>query len=508
MIGPTSLLKFFSRRRLRRLAGEDSAAVQQRALLALLRRAAETRFGQDHGFAAIDSVETFQAKVPLRRFEDFWNGYWKQDFPLLTGASWPGQIPFFAKTSGTTSGTSKYIPVTEGILDGNRRAILDLMAFHLAAKPDSRVLGGHTFMLGGSTSLEALAPGVSAGDMSGISALGVPRWAKLFYYPSLEIAQIPDWERKMSILAEDSPKRDIRMIGGTTSWLLLFLENLAAAKPGGLAKVYPNLEMIVYGGVGFKPYHSQFEQLLKGMTADLREVYPASEGFLAVADRGVGEGLRLQCDGGLFFEFVPVEDLDKSNPRRHWLATAEIGVNYALVLSNPAGAFAYILGDTLRFVSLAPPRILITGRTATALSAFGEHLIEDEIQTAVAEAADALSLAVQDFSVGPVFPHAGEPRGHHIYVVEFEGGQPEQVTTDAFAHALDRALCRLNDDYRDHRSGDLQMKSPEVLAAPPGHFFTWMKERGKLGGQNKVPRVINDPALLDSLVASFRRVVH
>ncbi|GAB5467804.1 MAG: GH3 auxin-responsive promoter family protein [Rhodospirillales bacterium] len=502
MIDATPLLRLYARWRLAKLRRENPLAQQRQALTRLLRRAAETRFGRDHDFAGLQSVEAFQTAVPLRRFEDFWKDYWQRDFPVLTDVSWPGTVPYFAKTSGTTSGASKYIPVTKGILDGNSRAILDLLSFHLEAKPNSRVLGGRTFMLGGTTALEGLAPGILAGDMSGISARAVPGWAKRFYYPPMELAEMSDWEAKMALLAADSPKRDIRLIGGTSSWLLLFLQSLAETRPGGLVESYPNLELLIYGGIAFTPYRRQYESLLAGRDVDLREVYPASEGFLALADRGIGEGLRLQCDGGLFFEFVPVEELDSENPTRHWLGTAEIGVNYALALSSPAGAFAYILGDTVRLVSLDPPRILITGRTATSLSAFGEHLIEEEIQQALTEASTALNLAVTDFSVGPVFPLAEERRGHHLYIVEFSEGLPESERLARFASLIDETLCRINDDYRDHRDGDLQMKAPEVLAAPPGTFFAWMKARGRLGGQNKVPRVIADPELLESLVAA------
>ncbi len=500
MISKTGLLRLTSRFRLARLEREDPLASQRKTLANLLSKAADTRFGQDHHFEKIDGVEDFQAKVPLRRFEEFWEGYWKVDFPRIRNASWPDIVPYFAKTSGTTSGSSKFIPVTKEILKGNNRAILDLMAFHLRAKPTSRVLGGNTFMLGGSTALEELEPGIFAGDMSGISALAVPKWAQRFYYPPLEVASLDDWDRKMAILAEDSPKRDIRLIGGTTSWLLLFLQSLAEGRPNGLADAYPNLDLIIYGGVGFKPYRSQFETLLRDQDVDLREVYPASEGFLALADRGVGEGLRLQTAGGLFFEFVPVEDLEQENPRRFWLGTVETGVNYAVVLSSPAGLFGYVLGDTVRFVSLDPPRILITGRTATSLSAFGEHLIEEEIQTAVTEASAALDLSVPDFAVGALFPQGAEKRGRHLYVVEFAGTRPDDRQLSHFAGMVDEILCRMNDDYCAHRESDLQMLPPKVLAAPSGSFVAWMKARGKLGGQNKVPRVINDEALFQSLV--------
>ncbi len=504
MIDKTGVLRLYAHYRLARLRREDPLAAQRKILTRLLAKAEDTRFGRDHRFHEITGIEDFQSKVPLRRFEDLWEDYWKRDFPRVRGASWPDPVPYFALTSGTTSGSSKYVPVTKEILKANNSAVLDLLAFHLKANPKSHVLGGRSVMLGGTTTLEELEPGIYAGDMSGIVAEAVPGWAKRHYYPPKEVAGLNDWERKMAILVEDSPKRDIRMIGGTASWLLLFLKSLAEGKPGGLAESYPNLDLIIHGGVAFGPYRSQFETLLAGQDVELREVYPASEGFLAFADRGSGEGLRLRSNGCLFFEFVPVEDLAAERPRRFWLGTVETGVNYAVVLSSSAGLFSYVIGDTVRFVTLNPPRILITGRTATSLSAFGEHLIEEEIQIAISESSEAQSLAVPDFSVGALFPQGEERRGGHLYVVEFGDGIPSEERLQRFMAGVDQILRNGNDDYRQHRESDLQMKPPEILAAPPGTFFTWMKQRGKLGGQNKVPRVINDSTLFESLVQAAR----
>ena len=500
----TPLLKLYAKWRLSRLDRQDSRDVQRRQLARLVKRAAGTRFGRDHGFGEIGGVEDFQRRVPMRRYEDFWQEYWKEAFPHIAGTTWPDAAPYFAKTSGTSSGTSKFIPVSRGTLDGNRRAVLDMMCFHLRAKPDSRVLAGKNFMLGGTTELERLAPGIRAGDMTGIAAREVPSWFRGFAYPRRSMALPPDWEQRMAVLGPRSMEQRITAIAGTASWLLFFLQHLVAEQPGGLTDCYPDLQLIAYGGVNFAPYRQQYEELAAGSGVDLREVYPASEGFLAVADRGIGEGLRLQLDSGMFYEFVPVEELEAAEPRRFWLGNVETGVNYAVVLNTAAGAWGYVLGDTVRFVELDPPRILVTGRTSSSLSAFGEHLIEEEIVRAVTEAAESIGREVADFSVGPVFPSGEERRGHHLFVVEFAPGPPpagdEQV--ERFAQHLDRRLAELNDDYRDHRANDLQMKPPEVLVAPPGSFTEWMRGRGKLGGQNKVPRVIADPEMLESLRVS------
>jgi hypothetical protein len=263
-------------------------------------------------------------------------------------------------------------------------------------------------------------------------------------------------------------------------------------------ELYPNLELVAHGGVNFAPYRKQFEELLEGSRAETREVYPASEGFVAVADRGPDEGLRLILDNGIFFEFVPVEELGRPGPTRHWIRNAETGVNYAIVLSTCAGLWSYILGDTVRFIELRPPRILVTGRTAYSLSAFGEHLIDDEIERSVARAAQEVGAVVADYAVGPVFPTRAGELGGHFFVVEF-ASLPQAPALSRFAEVLDHELATRNEDYRAHRSRGFGMAPPSVLAAKPGSFAAWMKARGKFGGQHKVPRIINDPALLREL---------
>lgn len=502
MLDATPLFRLYARQRGRALDRQDPVEAQRRQLMCLLQRAAQTRFGRDHDFARIRTVEDFQSAVPLRRYEEMWEGWWKAVFPVLKDVSWPGHIPYLAATSGTTTGRTKYIPVSREMVRANRRAALDIIVHHLRARPYSRVLGGLNFMLGGSTAMERLAPGVLAGDLSGIAANEIPAWARPFYYPPPDLARLSDWAEKVDRMGSASLELDIRTIGGTASWLLLYFDRLAELAPGrGRRAVdfYPNLELLVHGGVNFSPYRPAFEWMLEGSHAELREVYPASEGFVALADRGTGEGLRLMADNGLFFEFVPVEELDSPTPRRFWLENVETGVNYAIVLSSNAGVWSYILGDTVRFVETRPPRILVTGRTSYTLSAFGEHLIGEEIEQAVAEAAAESGATVVDFSVGAVLSDRPGSLGGHVWVVEFGGGPPQEDMLAGFASALDQSLSRQNADYKDHRAGGFGMAAPLVEPAPPGTFTEWMRRRGKLGGQHKVPRVIQDPDLLAGL---------
>jgi hypothetical protein len=500
MIDATPLLRAYARRRRAQLAANDAAGRQREQLLRLVWRAAETPFGRAHGFGDIRTVTDFQSRVPLRRYEDFWRDWWQPQFPRLANVTWPGAIPFFAVSSGTTSGASKYIPISAAMLRANRRAARDVLVHHVTHRPRSRVLGGKTFLLGGSTDLKREAPGIFSGDISGIAAGSAPPWARALTFPPATVALMRDWDAKVAACIEGVGMVDIRCIAGTPSWLLILFDRHAAARGTSCVAraLYPNLELIVHGGVNFAPYRRRFGAFLAGSDAELREVYPASEGFIAVADEEPTDGLRLIVDNGLFFEFVPLEELDAPSPRRLWLSDIEIGVDYAILVTSCAGLWAYLLGDTVRFVSRRPPRLVVTGRTSSMMSAFGEHLIGEELEDAVATAARLIAADVSDFTVGAVFPERTGELGGQLFVVEF-AITPDDSRVAAFADALDRRLADLNDDYRAHRAGGFGMAAPRVQVVPPGFFARWMHARGRLGGQNKVPRVINDRQLFADL---------
>ena len=502
MLDATPLLKLYARRRAGRLSRMDPAEAQRAQLAALLQAAAGTRFGRDHGFGAIRSPADFKAAVPLRAYAEFWRDYWQPAFPRLDGVSWPGLIPFFAVTSGTTGDATKYIPVSAAMVRSNRKAALDLLVHHVVNRPHTHVFGGLNFMLGGSTDLAERAPGIHSGDLSGIALKTVPWWVRSRRYPPLDLALVADWEKKVQRLAESALHRDVRSIGGTPSWLLILFDRMAALRGASrlpLHAFWPELELVVHGGVNFAPYRSQFEALLEGSHAELREAYAASEGFIASADRGPGEGMRLNLDHGMFFEFIPAEELGSASPTRHWVGDAEPGVNYAVAVSSCAGVWSYLIGDTVRLVSRDPARVVVTGRTAYGLSAFGEHLIGEEIEEAVSRAAAAIGAAVADYSVGAIFPETAGELGGHLYVVEFAGALPSGGALAEFAEAIDSYLGANNEDYAAHRSGGFGMKAPAILVMRHGGFAAWMKARGRLGGQHKVPRVINDPALFAGL---------
>jgi hypothetical protein len=507
MLDATPLLRLHTRRRSEQLARENAPEAQRIELLRLLRRARDTRFGVEHGFSGISGVAAFQQRVPLRRYDDFWRDYWRDRFPVLTDLCWPGTIPYFALTSGTTTGKTKYIPVSRAMNASNRRAVLDIFTHHLRTHLKSRVLAGKNFMLGGSTALTQEAPGIYSGDLSGIAAREVPWWVRPRFFPPWRYALIADWEAKIDALARLSLKEDIRTLSGTPSWVLLFFAKLAELRPElprRSATYFPDLELFIHGGVNFAPYRRQFNELFEGSRAETREVYAASEGFIAIADREYGEGLRVIVDRGIFYEFVPVAEIDTREPTRHWLASVERDVNYAVVLSTCAGLWSYILGDTVRFIELRPPRVLITGRLAYSLSAFGEHLIGEEIEAAIEAAAAAIDCHVVDFTVLTIYPSSPQQRGGHLFIIEFSA-RLDDASLGAFARALDQRLCSENEDYRAHRSGDYGMAAPRVAAASPGSFAAWLRAEGKLGGQNKVPRVLHDPAVVRSLQEFLER---
>lgn len=506
LIDTTPFLRGYSSWRTLALSQQEPALTQKRVLQNLLRRGEWTRFGEDHGLGAITSLADFQTHVPLRTYEDYWKEYWSGPFPRITNVTWPGTVSFFAETSGTTTGRSKYIPVTQEMLLANSWAAGDLLVHHIVNRPDSRIFGGLTFLLGGSSGLRELAPGIMSGDLSGIEARTIPWWLRPWRFPPAELEEMADWEAKIEAVANAVIGQDVRAISGVPSWLLVLFDRLEELRPDlgrRLVRFFPNLELLVHGGVDFGPYRHNLLSRLEGSHAETREAYAASEGFIAVADRGDGEGLRLIVDNGLFLEFVPVEELDRPNPTRHWVGNAEAGVNYAIVLTTCGGLWAYVLGDTAEFVSLSPPRIRITGRTGLMLSAFGEHLIGAEIEAAVSGAADSIGLDVVDYTVGAAVAERKGEQGQHLFVVEFADGPPDAAVQDRFLAELDRRLSQANADYRAHRIETHGLRPPRLIAVAPGAFYRWMRQRGKLGGQHKVPRVISD----EGLFADLRRFV-
>ena len=485
-----------ARVRVRRLDRLDAAAAQEKQLLRLVRKAADTRFGRDHGFDAIHTVADFQARVPLRHYEDFWDTYWKAAYPRLDDITWPGRYPYYALSSGTTSGATKYIPISRQMVRSNKKAAFTTMAFYRSHFRKHRLFTGKFFFLGGSTSLRPQEDGSSAGDLSAIAFKELRLAGRPYVFPSEELATLSDWTVKLQRLAERSLREPITAISGVPSWILkLFdvVKGISGKKT--IAEVWPQLRVVVHGGTKFDSFRNTFKAEIGSDEVQFCEVYPCSEGFIATEDPRHKGLLRLVPDHGIFFEFIPAEELrdgklNTAHPTRHTLATVQPGVVYAVALSNCAGMWAYLVGDTVTFESVHPPLLRFSGRTKNFLSAFGEHLIEEEVTKAVAMAAERSGVLTADIHVGPVFPTDPTKPGHHLYQIEFRGPPPADLTR--FAADLDAELRRLNEDYDAHRVNDITMLLPVVNVVPAGGFARWMAARGKVGGQNKVPLMDND----------------
>ncbi|CAN5450146.1 GH3 auxin-responsive promoter family protein [soil metagenome] len=482
-------------RRVAELDRLDTARTQQNSLLRMVRYARHTKFGKDHDFAGVRSVADYQDRVPLQDYEYFWNTYWKDAYPRLDNLTWPGFTPYYALSSGTTSGTTKYIPVTKAMVKSNAKAAFTTLSFFRHAHPESQLLTGQFFFLGGSTELRKQDDGSLAGDLSGIAAREVTDALRPYCFPPYNLSTMSDWEVKVQKLAEASVNRPITALSGVPSWMLILFDRLKQATgKKTIAEIWPQLRLVIHGGTKFDSYRDLFRQEIGSDKVHFCEVYPCSEGFIATEDPRY-KLLRIVPDHDCVFEFIPFEDFDshgklKPHHARHLVGDVEIGVRYAIAITSCGGVWSYLVGDTVTFESKEPPLIRFTGRTKNFLSAFGEHLIEEEVEKAIAKACVESGVTTTDFHVGPVFPTDPKQPGHHLYLVEFRDKVPADLT--AFAKIIDKELDRLNEDYAAHRIGDLTMRVPVVQAVPAGGFAAWMKSRGKYGGQNKVPRMDNN----------------
>jgi len=497
------LLARFARKRVAYLDQIDAGAVQHETLLRLVRRASDTKFGKDHGFAGIASIADYQRQVPVRDYEAFWSQYWQTAYPTLDNITWPGKVPYYALSSGTTSGSTKYIPITSEMLRSNRKAAFTTLAFHRNMFPDVSLFNGRVFFLGGNTDMAPQADGSRAGDLSAIAAIEVSSMLRPYTFPPSELSRIPNWEEKVEALAKGSAHLPVTVFSGVPAWQLVLFDRLKKLTgKATIAEIWPTLRILIHGGTKFDPYRDIFRREIGSDLVRFLEVYPCSEGFVATEDPRY-DLLRIVPDHDVVFEFVPMDEFDSEKgklksdfPVRHTLANVETGVQYAIVISSCAGLWSYLVGDTVAFEKRSPPLIRFTGRTKYFLSAFGEHLISEEIEKAIQEAAVTGNAEVQDHHVGPIFPSTPQMPGHHLYLIEFRGEPADQA---AFAATIDESLNRQNEDYRAHRAGDLSMLAPRVLRVKAGGFNAWMLAHGKRPPQHKLPRMDNSGKLTLSM---------
>ena len=470
---------------------------QQEVLFDLLDAARDTQFGKQYDFRSITREEEFRSRVPVQRYEDFApliQRMMKGERNLL----WPGEIKWFAKSSGTTNDKSKFIPVSKQSLeDVHFRGIKDVFALYLKNNPESGVLSGKTLTLGGSHQVSNFNNNSYFGDLSAILIENNPFWSEFYRTPPAEVALIGEFEEKVTKIIAQARNENVTSLAGVPSWYLVLLNRvLEATGKRNILEVWPNLEVFIHGGIKFDPYREQFRKLIPSPGMQYMETYNASEGFFAIQDDPDSDDMLLMLDYGIYYEFIPMDHFHQENPPVLSLNEVEPGKNYALVISTNGGLWRYLIGDTVRFTSKKPFKIKITGRTKHFINAFGEELIIDNAEEALQVACQRTQASVRDYTAGPVFMGDNQ-KGAHQWIIEF-GQQPDDL--EHFTSVLDGTLKTLNSDYEAKRHKSITLDRPQVLVAPDGLFYEWMKQRGKLGGQNKIPRLSNDRKYLDELI--------
>lgn len=473
---------------------KNALACQEKVLQDLLEKGKRTSFGNDHHFNDVISTSDFSSAVPVRDYEAL-KSYIMRATEGESDVLWPGLPLYFCKTSGTTSGV-KYIPLTKESLPNHLGSARNALLSYIAETGHADFVNRKMIFLQGSPRLDKLNSGIPFGRLSGIVANHVPSYLQRNRMPSYNVNCIEDWETKVNAIADETMVQDMGLISGIPSWVQMYFEILLKkSNKRNISELFPNFKLFVYGGVNFDPYRARFEQLI-GRKIPTIELYPASEGFIAYQDSQEEEGLLLNVNSGIYFEFIEADSFFSENPVRLSLGEVKTDVNYVLILSNNAGLWAYNIGDTVRFVSLDPPRIKVTGRIAHYTSAFGEHVIAEEVERAMGAAVEAFALEVNEFHVAPqLAPINGLP--YHEWIVEF-GHLP--VNLEEVALYLDNKMTSQNVYYKDLIKGHV-LRTLVLTPVKPGTFNAYMKSIGRLGGQNKVPRLANDRKAADVLVS-------
>ena len=469
---------------------QNPVATQQKVFSKLLAAAKDTQFGKDHGFYGITTPADFAAKVPVRDYEALKN-YVDRVVHGEANVLWPGKPLYFAKTSGTTSG-AKYIPLTKESMPYHIEAARNAILAYIHQTGKSAFVDGKMIFLQGSPELDEK-HGIKFGRLSGIVAHFVPAYLQKNRMPSWETNIIEDWETKVDAIVGETYHEDMQVISGIPSWVQMYFEKLQQKEGRPVGDIFKNFNLFIYGGVNYEPYRAKFESLI-GRRVDSIELFPASEGFFAYQDSQTEKGMLLLLNAGIFYEFIKADDFFTDNPRRYTIGEVEVGVNYALIISTNAGLWAYNIGDTIAFTSTAPYRVVVTGRIKHYISAFGEHVIGKEVESALNEAVDGTNVTVNEFTVAPqITPATGLP--YHEWFIEFET-EPEDI--DAFALAIDAAMRRQNVYYDDLIAGNV-LRTLVITKVGKNGFQEYMKSIGKLGGQNKLPRLANDRKIADAL---------
>ena len=470
--------------------------VQNELLLSLLEKAKNTVFGKEYKFSSIKSYADFRKSVPIKTYEEF--------FPYIQrlrkgeeGILWPGEIKWFAKSAGTTNAKSKFIPISkEALEDCHYKAGKDMLAIYCNNNNDTTVFDGKGLMLGGSQDSNPLKKYVD-GDLSAILLDNFPFWVNIHRIPDLETALLSKWEEKLKKIVAQSINENITNLTGASSWMLIVLNNvLEETKAKNILEVWPNLELYMHGGMNFSPYKEQFQKIIPSQKMNYMECYNASEGYFAIQDQTDSNEMLLMLDYGIFYEFIPMDDFNNVNRDAISLEMVELNKTYAIVISTNAGLWRYLIGDTIKFTALDPFRIKIVGRTKSFLNAFGEELVIENAENALAFACKKTSAIVKEYTAAPLYIDEGNS-GAHQWLIEFEKAPYD---LNIFTKELDVFLQEINSDYQAKRTNELILQRPKIESLKRGTFYKWLEQKGKLGGQNKVPRLSNNREIAEEIL--------
>jgi hypothetical protein len=472
--------------------------VQKQVFQYLLRKGAKTEWGKHYDYKSIRNYEQYKQRVPVSTYEQMYPYIEK----VLMGSQnilWPSHIRWFSKSSGTTNDRSKYIPVSkEALAHCHYNGGKDLLSLYFHNVPNSNLFKGKSIGIGGSYTRNHMSADSFMGDVSAVILANLPFWAQFARTPSLKVALMSDWEEKIEQHARLTLGENVTSISGVPTWTLILMERiLEITGKENMLEVWPEFEVFFHGAVSFTPYHELFKKLFPSDQVHYVETYNASEGFFGIQDQLHSKDLLLMLNYGIFYEFIPIEDLELEAPRVLPLWEVELGKSYAMVITTNSGLWRYAIGDTVRFVSTSPYRIKITGRTKHYINVFGEELVIENAETALAKASLRTGALVNNFTAGPIYFGTDKQKGGHEWIIEFT-----QVPSDMqeFTSILDEQLRLLNSDYDAKRYKDMALLMPKIHCAPEGTFYKWMKKRGKLGGQHKVPRLANTREYLDDLL--------
>lgn len=495
----TGTISLFFRRRQREIErfGQNLEGIQHNQLHALLTKARDTEWGHKYDFRSIKSYSDFHERLPLQAYDDI-KPYVNRMINGEKNVLWPSVVSWYAKSSGTANDKSKFLPVTNDILKGcHYKGGFDCVALYLRNNPDSHFFSRKGLILGGSHSPSNLNVRAHQGDLSAVLLQNLNPLVNLIRVPKKSIILMDEWESKIKAIVESTWNKDVNSLSGVPSWMLVLIK--AVLKRAGkeyLTDVWPNLEVFFHGGISFEPYREQYRSLIPSDRMRYMETYNASEGFFGIQDDPNDHSLLMMPDYGIFYEFIPMNEISNDNPTIIPLESVELGKNYAMVITTAGGLWRYQIGDTVRFTSLFPHKFVISGRTKHFINAFGEELMVDNADRAIAMTCQRTGARVKEYTAAPLFM-LDRAKGRHQWFIEFE---KEPGSLESFASLLDSALQSLNSDYEAKRYKEISLQPLEIVVAKEGAFYEWLKRKGKLGGQHKIPRLSNDRSHIDELL--------